>query len=147
MLEEIGVIVSDRVIGYVLEDEAREMIRSREYTLIRTKAGKERRIMLVNETPELIAKARALCNGSMRAALSTTQREELYRGLRRPGRGELSTAGPVTATITVLKKYRPGIGLIPWGETERFPRRRYNPVFVNPVYRPVVPPLARGAVG
>lgn len=123
---EIGVVVGRELVAYVLEDEAREMIRSRVYTLIKSN-GRDRRIKLVEETPENIAKARALHGGSTRAALSTTQREELYQGLRRPGKGQTPTDGPVTKVITVVRKYRQGVGFINWGENERFARRRLNP--------------------
>ncbi len=128
--EEIGVIVKGVRIGYILEDEARELIRSGAYTMVRrhSKAKRgERLIRLVEESHENVIKARALCNSSSRAALSTTQREELYQGLRRPGHGLTPTDGPVTRVITVVRKYRAGVGFMNWGETEKFARRRFNP--------------------
>lgn len=125
-IEEVSVFAGGRKIGYVLEDEARDMLRSKEYALMPRK-GRERRIRLIEETAERIAKAKALCNSSTRAALSTTQREELYQGLRRPGHGQTPTDGPVTKVITVVRKYRAGVGFINWGENEKFARKRFNP--------------------
>ena len=125
-LEEIEVRVRGFVVAYVLEDDAREMIRNDGYTMVRK--GHRRFLKLRDESnPQNVAKVRALCNSSTRAALSTTQREELYQGFRKPGRGEISTAGPVTATLTVVRKYRDGVGFIDWGEKERFTRKRFNP--------------------
>ena len=130
MLEEIGVIVKGVRIGYVLEDEARELIRSGGYTMVRTRSKAkrgDRLIRLVEETHEAVIKARALCNSSSRAALSTTQREELYQGLRRPGHGQTPSDGPVSSVMTVVRKYRPGVGFVDWGERDKFARRRFNP--------------------
>ncbi len=134
--ENIAVFAGGRRIGYVFESTARELIRSpgrdaegknipAQYTMMPRK-NHERRIMLVETSPLAVARARALCNTSGRAALSTTQREELYQGLRHPGHGQCPTDGPVTAQLTVVRKYRPGKGLLNWGETEKFPRRRFN---------------------
>ena len=129
MLEEIGVIVKGVRIGYVLEDEARELIRNGGYTMIRRHNRKkgERLIRLVEETHEAVIKARALCNFSSRSALRTTQREELYQGLRRPGHGQTPSDGPVSSVMTVVRKYRPGVGFVDWGERDKFARRRFNP--------------------
>ena len=128
IVEEIGVVVKGVRIGYILEDEARELVRSGDYTVIRRGKKKgERLIKLVEETHEAVIKARALCNSSSRAALSTTQREELYQGLRRPGHGQTPSDGPVSSVMIVVRKYRPGVGFVDWGERDKFARRRFNP--------------------
>ncbi len=70
--------------------------------------------------------ARALWNGSYRAALTSTQCEELYSGLRYPGEGQTPSDGPVSAKLTVVRKYRKGRGLIDWNEREGFRAKRFN---------------------
>ncbi len=71
-------------------------------------------------------KARPLWNGSYRAALTATQCEELYSGLRHPGEGQIASDGPVSAKLTVVRKYRKGRGLIDWNEREGFRAKRFN---------------------
>lgn len=75
---------------------------------------------------DLDHKARALWNGAYRAALTATQCEELYQGLRYPGEGQIASDGPVSAKLTVIRKYRKGKGLINWGEREGFRAKRFN---------------------
>jgi hypothetical protein len=86
-------------------------------------------------------KAKALWNGAYRAALTATQSEELYQGLRYPGEGQIASDGPVSAKLTVVRKYRRNRGLIDWGEKETFPRKRFNgdklppPIYSESAYR------------
>ncbi len=109
-------------IGYMDEEDCRDILRNQEGRVVRKRD--DVRVML---NQEAVSRARALCNTSQRAALSTTQREELYDGLRRPGHGLTPTDGPVTGVLTVVRKYRQGVGFLNWGENEKFARRRYNP--------------------
>lgn len=117
-------------VGYMDEDDCRDILRKREGRLVRR--GSVRKVIL-NSTAT--PRTRALCNTSTRSAMSPTQREELYSGFRK-----IHTDGPVTAVLTVIRKIR-GAGLIldkkgivrcdgelvAWNENERFPRRRFNP--------------------
>ncbi len=142
LIPEVAVYAGNRRVGYVEEDTARDLIRSPgpglkgQYTMMPRRNG-ERRIMLVDPSPQNVAKARALCNTSSRAALSATQQEEIYCGLRYPGRGQTPSDGPVTVPkLTVVRKYRKGEGLVDWGEKDRFARRRFNPDKLPPsVYK------------
>jgi hypothetical protein len=115
-------------VGYMEEDDCRDILRKRLGRLVRN--GNERKVILNRETSHAV---RALCiRDAGGAAISSTQREELYSGSRKE-----HTDGPVTATITVVR--RPGktigrdalgreiFGFLNWGENDRFPRHRFNP--------------------
>ena len=132
----IPVFLGHSFIGLMDEQDARDVLRKREGRLIRFDG--KRKIQLNAEPTQ---RTRALCiRDAGGAALSCTQREELYSGSRKD-----HTDGPVTATITVIRK--PGktigkdqlgrevFGFLNWGETERFPRRRFNPDKIpTPIY-------------
>lgn len=128
------------------EDDCRDILRKRLGRLVRN--GNERKILLNREASSA---ARALCiRDAGGAALSATQREDLYSGSRKE-----HTDGPVTAVLTVIRKpgktlYRDALGrevfeFQNWGETERFARRRFNPDKIPPAVFRVDPRLLRTA--
>ena len=123
------------------EYDVRDVVRKGEGHIVRPLPGQKwfQSFMVLKE--EASQRTRALCiRDAGGAALSCTQREELYSGSRKD-----HTDGPVTATITVIRK--PGktigkdqlgrevFGFLNWGETERFPQRRFNPDKIpTPIY-------------
>jgi hypothetical protein len=117
--EEIPVFRGPHCCGFVFEDEARQMISAGEVRLIRKDRHGiiDRRLVLLSS--DGLKKVRSVSGAS--AGLRTTQREELYSGSRKQ-----HTEGPVTATITVLRR-NVGGSFRAWSETDKFPRRRFNP--------------------
>lgn len=123
---DIPVYAGPAFVGWITEDDAREVLKSGDGRLLRKvkqDGSTDRRIILKSE---VVTRVRALCNTSTQSALSSTQREELYSGLRKD-----HTDGPVTKVITVIRKVRVNChgdrSLENWREGEKFPRRRFNP--------------------
>ncbi len=138
---DIPVFSGQSFLGMMAEDDARDVLRRKEGRLIR--GDGKRKIQLNTDAS---ARSRALCFREVSgAALSSTQREELYSGFRRE-----HTDGPVTAVLTVVR--RPGqsvshgplaadavlpsniFEMRPWGENDRFPRHRFNPDNIRPLF-------------
>jgi len=124
------------------DDDVRDVVRKKEGTL-RGVGTPKRRLLMASVA---VTRARALLvRDAAGNALSSTQREELYSGLRRE-----HTDGPVTGVLTVVK--RPGqhvshgklkndqmlpsqiFEMKPWNESARFPRRRFNPDTIRPLF-------------
>lgn len=112
-------------LGTMDEADVRDTCRRGEGRIVRATHGTWFPSFLVlNKTAT--ERTRALCNSSSQSALSPTQREEVYWGFRKD-----HTDGPVRH-LTVVRKARKlkdsdKYSLENWGETERFPRNRWNP--------------------
>lgn len=135
---DIPVYSGAAFLGYLDEDEvrlilvrsadARKLGKPTEATLLKkVKRDGRTDLRLVMLTPEVTHRVRALCNTSTQSALSSTQQEELYSGLRRT-----HTDTPVYfPPLTVVRKIRTNKfgerSFQNWGENDKFPRRRYNP--------------------
>jgi hypothetical protein len=133
---DIPVFSGQSFLGMMAEEDAREVLRKKEGRLVR--GDGKRKIQLNTEAS---VRTRALCFREVSgAAISSTQREELYSGFRRE-----HTEGPVTGVLTVVR--RPGkirmrnhfgseiFPLVPWNENDRFPRHRFNPDKIRPMFR------------
>ncbi len=133
-------------LGYMDEEDCRDMLREanrpngkRDVRVCR----RGQKIRIVVAVDSKINKTTAMRDAGG-AALSTTQREEVYWGSRKD-----HTDGPVRH-VTVVKR----IGriadrgklpadamltghlaaLVPWKETDRFPRGRFNPDQIRPLF-------------
>lgn len=121
-------------LGTMDEFDVRDVLRRHEGHIMRASPGRPWFAPWLVLHADAPLRTRALCNTSTRSAMSPTQQEELYQGSRKE-----HTDGPVTKVLTVVRKIR-GAGLVldekdivrcqgelqNWGETERFPRGRYN---------------------
>ncbi len=126
--------------GYMDEEDCRDMLReankpggSRGVRVCRR--GASVRIVVAVDTK--INKTTAMRDAGGNA-LSTTQVEDVYWGMRRD-----HTDGPARH-VTVVK--RPGdshgkdylgrdlFGFVNWNETDRFPRHRFNPDKIRPLF-------------
>lgn len=133
-------------LGYMDEEDCRDMLREanapngkRDVRVCRRGA----KVRLVIAVDTKVTKTTAMRDAGG-AALSTTQREDVYWGMR-----EDHTDGPARH-VTVVKRIgriasrgdKPTdkmlvgqlAALVPWKETDRFPRRRYNPDKVKPLF-------------
>jgi hypothetical protein len=111
-------------LGMMAEEDARLILKKREGRLIR---GHGKRKIQLNS--EASARTRVLCaRDAGVTSLSSTQREELYSGFRKD-----RSDGPVTAVLTVVRKVRDG-ALVPWKESDKFPRNRFNPDKATPLF-------------
>jgi hypothetical protein len=128
-------------IGTMDEFDVRETVRRKEGYIVRAVPGCKWHPSFLALKREATPRTRALVmRDTAGGVLSVTQREELYSGFRRDFTDQPMTVNP----ITVLR--RPGksagtdefgrevFGLVAWRETDRFPRRRYNPDEIRPLF-------------
>lgn len=126
--------------GYMDEEDCRDMLREANAAGGRRDVRVCRRgavVRIVVQTDARITKTTAM-RDARGNALSTTQVEDVYWGFRRD-----HTDGPARH-VTVVK--RPGeshgkdclgrelFGFVNWKETDRFPRRRFNPDKITPLF-------------
>ncbi len=87
-----------------------------------------RAAVLTADSPAGI-RARALSASGATQALSTTYTENLYpdspEQLKHKKDNDIGVT--VTATVITLKKYRKGVGFLPWTDNDRFKRKRFDP--------------------
>lgn len=95
------------------------------------------RAIVLTETAPATLRVRALSSSSATKSLSTTYTEDLYPDspAQLAHKKEHDIPVTVTATVTTIKKYRgPKVGFVPWGPTEGFRRRRYDPDHLRPIH-------------
>lgn len=95
------------------------------------------RACVLTETAPAALRVRALSSSSATKSLSTTYTEDLYpdspETLAHKKNHDIAVT--VTATTISLKKYRgPDVGFVPYGPTEGFRRRRFNPDYIKPLF-------------
>ncbi len=95
------------------------------------------RACVLTDTAPAALRVRALSSSSATKSLSTTYTEDLYpdspEQLAHKKKHDIAVT--VTATRVTLKKYRgPAVGFVPWGPTEGFRRRRFNPDCIKPLF-------------
>lgn len=115
---------SGEFLGYFDDSYLRPLISKQEARVVRK--GEDRRVIL---TATATHRVRALSGSEHGSALSTVATENLYP--ETPEQLAILHGNKmrpvVTATVLTLKKYRPGIGFVPYGETDGFKRNRFNP--------------------
>ena len=83
------------------------------------------------------ARVRALSSAGATQALSTTYTEDLYpdspEALKHKKDNDIAVT--VTASVMTLKKFRKGVGFLPWADTDTFKRRRFDPDHLKPLFR------------
>ncbi len=121
-------------LGFFAPEHLRPMISRKEATM--GPKGKLRCVILTAEAPAIL-RARALSSAGATQALSTTYTEDLYPDTpeQLAYKGEHEIPLTVTATMITLRKYRgPKVGFVPWGDNDRFARRRFNPDLIRPLH-------------
>lgn len=92
---------------------------------------------VLTETAPASLRVRALSSSNATKSLSTTYTEDLYPDSPEQiaHKKKHNIGITVTATNISLKKYRgPKVGFIPYGPTEGFRRRRFNPDHIRPQF-------------
>ena len=137
-------------LGYFGEDELRPLLRAKKCFLIGV--GKKPRVIMHSTVTDAstVLKINDREDRIPGGALSTTQVEQIYQGTRKDG--------PVTVTAylrvvkrAVFSKIEAGpnagssIGeFVGWNESDKFPRKRFNPDKLRPIFASVRDMVAAG---
>lgn len=113
-------------LGFFAPDIIRPMFSRKEATFHRVHG---RRAAVLTAESAAGQRVRALSASGATQALSTTYTENLYpdspEQIRHKKDNDIALT--VTDTVITLKKYRKGVGFLPWTDNDRFKRKRFDP--------------------